>query len=145
MEQTNKTDESLPVARTEFEKPTLVFVYNADGGLFNLAADIAHKTFSPQTYNCNLCALTHGAFGMKNEWRRYLDALDAHFEFLHADEFKVRRTAEIAEKLPAVFSQENGALKPLISADEINSCRSAEELQQLINARLKDLQKTRNI
>ena len=145
MEQTNKTDESLPVARTEFEKPTLVFVYNADGGLFNLAADIAHKIFSPQTYNCNLCALTHGAFGMKNEWRRYLDALDAHFEFLHADEFKVRRTAEIAEKLPAIFSQENCALKPLISADEINSCRSAKELQQLINARLKDLQKTRNI
>lgn len=132
----------MPDARTEFEKPTLVFVYNADGGLFNLAADVAHKIFSPRTYDCNLCALTHGAFRMKNEWRQYLDALDARFEFLHADEFKIRCTAEIAEKLPAVFFSENGEVKLLISADEINSCRVLSELQQIINARLKDLPKT---
>jgi len=146
MKQTNKTDESpLSDAQTGEKKTTLVFVYNADSGFFNLAADIAHKIFSPQTYNCNLCALTHGAFKMNNEWRHYLDALDAHLEFLHADEFKARHPAEIAEKLPAVFSKENGALKSLISADEINSCRTVAELQQIINARLRDLTGTQNV
>lgn len=145
MKQPNKTDGTSPDARTRFEKPTLVFVYNADSGLFNLAADIAHKVFSPQTYNCNLCALTHGAFGVKNEWRRYLDTLDARLEFLHADEFKARYTAEIAEKLPAVFTLENGTLKLLISANEINSCRTIKEIEQIISARLDDLHKTRNI
>ncbi len=117
-------------------------MYNADGGLFNLAADVAHKIFSPQTYSCHLCALTHGAFGMKNEWRQYLDALDARFEFLHADEFKIRYAAEMVQKLPAVFSSENSGIKLLISADEINSCRTHSELKQSINARLKDLPKT---
>ena len=37
--------------------PTLVFVYNADSGVFNALADAAHKIFSPRTYACNLCAL----------------------------------------------------------------------------------------
>ncbi len=29
---------------------SIVFVYNADSGLFNALPDIAHKTFSPATY-----------------------------------------------------------------------------------------------
>ena len=29
---------------------TLLFVYNADSGLFNTMADIGHKLLSPETY-----------------------------------------------------------------------------------------------
>lgn len=72
----------------DLNRITLVFVYNADSGLFNLLTDIAHKAFSPKTYACNLCAITHSSFGMKNEWRQYLDNLNISFEFLHADELK---------------------------------------------------------
>ncbi len=115
---------------------TLIFVYNADSGVFNLAADIARKIFSPQTYDCNLCAITHDAFAMKNDWRQYLGALDAAFEFLHADEFKTQYPFESASKLPAVFRRENNGLELMISADEINSCRTARDLEQIINARL---------
>ncbi len=127
--------------QSEIEKPTLLFVYNADSGFFNLAADIARKIFSPQTYDCNLCAITHDAFAMKNEWRQYLDALNAPLEFLHADEFKTRYPFESARKLPAVFRRENDGLELLISADEINSCRTARDLEQIINARLDSLTK----
>jgi hypothetical protein len=38
----------------------LLFVYNADSGLAAALFDSAHKLLSPQTYACNLCALTHG-------------------------------------------------------------------------------------
>ena len=51
----------------------LLFVYNADSGLFNTMADIGHKIFSPQTYSCLLCALTHGYFRERDEWRRFVD------------------------------------------------------------------------
>ncbi|MBC7930780.1 MAG: hypothetical protein H7Z38_09495, partial [Rubrivivax sp.] len=54
----------------------LVFVYNADSGLFNALTDIAHKAFSPATYQCNLCALTHSTFGMRKGWKRFLETLD---------------------------------------------------------------------
>jgi len=75
---------------------------------------------------------------MKNEWRQYLDALDAPVEFLHADEFKTQYPFENARQLPAVFRKENDGLELIISPDEINSCRTARELEQIINARLDD-------
>lgn len=139
MKRVDKNSKS-PVSdyQSELEKPTLLFVYNADSGFFNLAADIARKIFSPQTYDCNLCQITHDAFAMKNEWRQYLDALDAPLEFLHADEFKTRYPFESARKLPADFRKENGKLELMIPADEINSCRTARDLEQIINARLDD-------
>src|ERR1700754_1768571 len=82
----------------------LLFVYNADSGLFNAVTDLAHKTFSPQTYQCNLCALTYSAFGMRKSWKRFLETLKRPLEFLHADEIKQRYgIAGIA--LPAVFER----------------------------------------
>ena len=120
----------------EDEKPTLVFVYNSDSGLFNLAFDAAHKIFSPQTYSCNLCAITHGNFGMKNEWREYLKTLSIPFEFLHANEFKEKYRIENAQKLPAVFKREKGELKPVIDAATINICRTVNDLKQIINAQI---------
>ena len=39
-------------------RPRLLFVYNADTGLFNALADSAHKILSPQTYQWVLCEVT---------------------------------------------------------------------------------------
>ncbi len=120
------------------EKPTLIFVYNADSGLFNLLTDIAHKIFSPQTYNCNLCAVTHDKFGIKDEWRQYLKTLDAPVEFLHADEFKAKYRTGGTEKLPAVFKKENGKIELAINSNAINACRNVDDLKQIINAQISD-------
>ena len=38
------------------------FIYNAKSGLANSIFDLAHKLISPDTYECNLCKITHGAF-----------------------------------------------------------------------------------
>jgi hypothetical protein len=139
MKKANKTDKSMiSKTQTEFEKPTLVFVYNADSGLFNLAFDVAHKIFSPQTYNCNLCAVTHGMLGIKEEWRLYLETLDASVEFLHADEFKARYITEVTEKFPAVFKREDGKLKLAINSDLINACRNIGDLKRIVSAQISD-------
>jgi hypothetical protein len=113
------------------ERPALVFVYNADSGVFNALADAAHKIFSPRTYACNLCALTHTAFGMRGEWREFLEGLGRPLEFLHADELKSRYGLEGAA-LPAVFERGGGALRILAGAEEINACGTLEELKRLI-------------
>jgi hypothetical protein len=139
MKDADKNDEPpISNAQTRLEKPTLLFVYNADGGLFNLAFDVAHKIFSPKTYNCNLCAVTHGAFGMKDEWRQYLKTLETPVEFLHADEFKARYQIKNIQKLPAIFKLENGELKLAINSDAVNACRSVNDLKRIINAQIND-------
>jgi len=118
--------------KEENRKSKLVFVYNADSGVFNLAADIAHKMFSPQTYACNLCAITHSNFGMKKDWKKYLESLDADLEFLHADEFKKKYALEEIE-LPAIFKAENDDdLTLLVDAQTINECRTIEDLKRHI-------------
>lgn len=110
----------------------LIFVYNADGGVFNLLTDMAHKALSPATYACNLCALTHGTFGMRGEWKAYLEKLKRPVEFLHANELQARYEAVDAD-LPAVFEGEGGKLKLLIRADEINLCRTIKDLKNLLS------------
>jgi len=113
----------------------LVFVYNAESGLFNTLSDVAHKMFAPQTYACNLCALTHSTFGMRREWREFLESLDARLEFLHADELRGRYgLTNLA--LPSILRKRGAALEELIDAAAINSCRTMNELEELINDRL---------
>lgn len=117
--------------RTTHAARALVFVYNADSGVFNTLADVAHKIFSPDTYACNLCALTHTAFGMRGEWKRFLEGLNVPLEFLHADELRSRYGLKDVP-LPAVFEKEGGRLRVAVGADEINACGSLEELERLI-------------
>lgn len=115
--------------------PTLVFVYNADTGLFNTLTDIAHKVFAPETYSCNLCAITYGTFSIRTEWKAYLESLAASFIFLHRDELADQYPGTAAE-LPAIFRQEGDRLVPWISAPEINACGSISELKLLISGKL---------
>src|SRR6185295_11077785 len=97
----------------------LVFVYNADSGIFNAATDLAHKIFSPGTYKCTLCRLTYASFGMRADWKEFLETIERPLEWLHADELKsIYSVSDV--KLPAVFEKEGKQLKLLIDADSIN-------------------------
>ncbi len=117
-------------------KPTLVFVYNAESGLFNTLSDVAHKILSPETYACNLCALTHTAFGMRREWKEFLESLDARLEFLHADEL-LDRYGLTGLSLPAILRKRSDAtLEAFVDAAAINSCRTLDELKRIITEKL---------
>ena len=65
----------------------LVFVYNADSGLFGTATDFTHKILSPSTYRCRLCALTYGNFTIKDEWKSFIAQLPFSITFLHKNDF----------------------------------------------------------
>ena len=118
-------------------RPQLLFVYNADTGLFNTVTDIAHKLLSPSTYSCNLCALTHGTFQMREEWVNFLETLEADCEFLHRDEFVKAHPGRADVPLPAVFAKTSGGPVSLIDAARLGSCGSLAELKLLITERLK--------
>jgi hypothetical protein len=120
---------------TDNQKSKIIFVYNADSGVFNLLSDIAHKMFSPQTYACRLCAITHSNFGMKKEWKEYLDSLGNRLEFLHADEFRDKHRFETIS-LPAIFIEENGSLKQIADAAQIDKSRSIGDLKAIIDNEL---------
>lgn len=116
-------------------KPQLVFIYNADSGLFNTITDIAHKVLSPDTYSCQLCQLTHSYFTVKRDWADFLGDIEADCEFLHRDELEQKYGLKDIP-LPTIMIKQNDHLSSWLSQDEINQCESIEVLKALINDRL---------
>lgn len=110
----------------------LIFVYNADTGLFNQLADAAHKAFSPDTYACNLCRVTYGLMTEKKAWRNFVASLGVESIFLHRNELRACFPGlDIA--LPAVLSRSGGSEpKVCIDAETLNRCESIEALSELV-------------
>ncbi|MEO5892326.1 MAG: hypothetical protein ABIQ31_18910 [Ferruginibacter sp.] len=116
-------------------KEQLLFVYNADSDLFSTVTDFAHKIISPSTYDCHLCALTYGSLNMKQEWKTFIEGLPLKTVFLHKDEFKKKYKSESI--FPSVFIIENETINVLITKEEIISCKSLEEMKNLVTEKLK--------
>lgn len=114
-------------------KKNLVFVYNADSGMFNTLTDIAHKVFSPQTYECNLCAISHSYLSERSEWKEFIEALGVECEFLHRDEF-LKKHPTSDNQFPVIFSLNDNELVMELSAEKINRCKSMDELKAAINS-----------
>lgn len=113
----------------------LIFVYNADAGVFNTLTDIAHKIFSPDTYQCHLCELTHGYFSVREEWTEFVAQLDVELEFLHRDEF-IQASGVKQPDLPAIYEQGAGQPELLIGREKLNQLQSLADLKQAILDRL---------
>ena len=111
----------------------LVFVYNADSGMFNTLTDIAHKVFSPQTYECNLCAISHSYFSERDEWKEFISDLGAECEFLHRDEFENKYNVK-GESFPAIFIKKGDELNVCLGSSIINECDSMEKLKDKIKS-----------
>jgi hypothetical protein len=110
----------------------LLFVYNANSGTFNLLADIGHKILSPDTYSCSLCAVTHGIFKEKQQWRSFVESLPIECVFLHRDEF-LQQYPDNREPLPCVFLSNEAKLASCLSAQQLHACQNMQDLQQLIS------------
>ena len=116
-------------------KTKLLFVYNADSGLFNTVTDIAHKMLSPKTYECNLCSITHGVFKVRETWVTFLEQLDAECEFLHKDEFLKNNPASDVV-FPAVFKIQDDHPELWIDSESINGLDSVDDLKRVISDRI---------
>ncbi|MDQ6761541.1 MAG: hypothetical protein M3015_02810 [Bacteroidota bacterium] len=108
----------------------IILVYNAWGGIYPGIADIIHKEFFPATYPCNLCFISFGTFGMKDEWKHFLDSLAYQKIELHKDRFKRNYQPEDM-RLPAILLNDESKTEVLLSAAEINKLHT---LTELINA-----------
>ena len=118
----------------------IIFVYNANSGIFSSLKDTIHKTISPKTYKCNLCQITFGAFNMNEDWKKFIQKLPYEIEFLHKDEF-IKKYGKTKYDFPNVFTIKNGKPDLLISNKEINSARTIEDLKTLVQQRIKSLEK----
>jgi hypothetical protein len=117
----------------------IIFVYDAKNTLFNILSDYIHKAVSPSTYQCNLCKLTHDNFGMKKEWKSIINKIKYKKSFLYKDDFVEGYPDHRVFSAPAVFVEEEGKLQELVTATELNSYQSIDELWQGLSTKLNEL------
>ena len=113
----------------------LVFVYNAKSGIAAGIMDSIHKTLSPATYPCDLCAITYGALRMDAAWKAWLKAQPVESEFRYRDEFRVAHP-EIDAPFPAVFRDDEGQLELLVKAEDFANTPTVDALIALIESRV---------
>lgn len=116
------------------EKLELIFIYNAESGVVNELIDFAHKIVSPDTYDCNLYAISYGAFFMEKKWLTYIETLPFKSTFTYKDKFFKNEYSDI--EFPSVFMRSNEKLDEIISATEINEIKNLDQLIDLLNQKL---------
>lgn len=104
----------------------LIFVYNANSGVLNALVDAVHKMVSPETYSCELCALTYGAVGERKAWRQYRKRSAHEMVFLHKDEFEEGYGQRFT--YPLVLCDDDGRLTPLITKRDFQEMDTLDEL-----------------
>jgi hypothetical protein len=114
----------------------LIFIYNANSGKLNTLFDIAHKLISPETYQCDLCSLTHGALSEKKAWHEFRKRSGLKMEFLHKDEFEKLHAKTF--DYPVILKQADD-IELFLNADEISHIKSVDELIALIEQQVDSL------
>ena len=105
----------------------IIFIYNADEGKLNAAFDSIHKFVSPGTYQCQLCAMTHGSFGMKKDWKAFIESLGVEIQFLHRDDAS-KILGDTVPPLPAVMGVDSEkTMKVLVSSEEMKNMQNDPE------------------
>ena len=119
-----------------FEDKELIFIYNAKSGLVNEMIDFAHKIVSPETYDCNLCAISYGTFTKKKKWSNYINSLPIKSTFTYKDKISALKKELSSLRFPTIIIRDGVQLNEIISRNEINSIKNLNQLISLLNERL---------
>ena len=115
---------------------TLVFVYNANSGVFNALADLVHKTVSPSTYPCKLCDITYGVTGMRRAWASFIKQADFKSEFTYRDLLPTQYPQIQVSELPAVFLLGDSTSQEVISAEEFITLEDIPSLMSHLESKI---------
>lgn len=114
----------------------LIFVYNANAGIVAGIMDSIHKTVSPATYECSLCAITYGAFAMDRKWKAWIKALPMPVVFHHRPDFRIAFPDAADRPLPAVLIERANELVTLLGPEDIVGAATVDALIAALEARL---------
>lgn len=109
-------------------KAEIIFVYNADSGLANSLIDYGKKYVSPSKYDCQLCMISYGQFGMKKDWKTFVGSLAYPVSFLHKNEF-IEKYPKISTTLPAMLIISDDKLTALLNSTDFDKIHNLIELK----------------
>lgn len=116
----------------------LIFIYNANSGALNSLLGTAHKIISPDTYDCNLCALTFGNFNENTTWSTFRESSVVDMLFLHKDEFLKQYRSKWLPKydFPTVLMKIDNQLEIFMDSKELAVVETTQQLVGAIKGKL---------
>jgi hypothetical protein len=107
------------------EKPKLIFVYNGNATVFELAAQALHR------YQKN-----PSVSELESAHKILAAQLPYDIDFYHRSDFFLKFPETAGTKLPAVFLKHAHGLQRLMEAEELNHISTLEELKEKLLAHL---------
>ncbi len=135
LQPTNKNKPQLETDRPA-NSNQLIMVYNANGGVYPGIADVLRKEFFAKSYPCNLCYLAFGTFGMRPQWKQFIDSLPYAVTGIHKDSYK-RNYVPANLPLPAILISDGNNSSLLVTAAEINAQANLAGLMKVVRSKLK--------
>ena len=117
------------------QEETLLFVSNSNSGVLPQIKNYSDHSAASHSEGCHLSSLTYSPVGMKKEWKRFIREQKLPSRILDREEFRAE-FGSIAMTFPVVLVRTRRGLSVLISTDELNRCRSLEDLMNLLQQRL---------
>ena len=79
---------------------------------------------------------TFGIFGVKKDWKKFIQNLNIETEFLHKNEFEEKFPSIKDAKYPSAYIQDDGNLALFITQDEMNKVKSLEEMEAIVSEKV---------
>ncbi|WP_420378862.1 GTPase [Gilvibacter sp.] len=119
-------------------KRALHFVYNANSGKLNALKDSLHKWLSPETYNCDLCSLTHHSFQEVAAWKTFRQEATLPMYFYHKDEFEKAFRSKWLPKyeFPIILMETEQSLEVFMTAEQLKAQADAHALIASVTEKL---------
>lgn len=101
----------------------LLMVYDAPSGAMAALMDSVKKVFG---YGCELCAITHGLTGKREEWQNFENEIGTQIDYLHHDEIeRIEQKLQRKLQLPSVLVEfANGEMEELLSPLTIKNLKN---------------------
>lgn len=117
----------------------LILVYNANSGVANKLWDALHKTVSPSTYACELCALTHHSLGARSQWKAFLKEKNIPTKVMYKDQFETAYQGSF--EFPAVLLHDKSNFTCILDKKEMGELNELEDFLVLLKHRLPEIDK----
>lgn len=125
----------------KYAEGSLVFIWNADAGMFNAVRDSLHKWISPETYSCRLCQLTHGLSSAHRAWRNFLKEFERPAYFYYRDTFKKTGIAvPFPISYPLILELHQGQWRAFLTSGDLEEITTLEALIECMKTKISNPQ-----
>lgn len=115
----------------------LLFVYNTNTDPISKVGDYIHKVFSPATYKCELCSLTHHNLGERRKWKTFRHRTKVNMTFHYIRQFELEFQEQY--EYPVVLIREGEENTVFLFKEDLVHLESIDDLIDILESQIENI------